>query len=162
MRWLDELCALASAGDAPRRAQPNRTEEANMTTIMERSYEEIAASRAYIAIPRKILRSLCEWGELRRPYPFGNFVMALLTNNLSRAFLHADDENRAALRQYVGFLHNEMPSPAWGSPEKVAAWLAMARAQAEATPTLLGLPVVEVEPGVLTDPGEIKFGPLLL
>lgn len=55
----------------------------------------------------------------------GEFLTALLSNNLMRAARHADDENRAALADWAGFLYEYIPSDCWGSPEIVAAWLAV-------------------------------------
>jgi hypothetical protein len=56
--------------------------------------------------------------------PPGNFLTAVLSNDLRRACERADDVNRHLLFEIVGWLYNEAPSPCWGSPEKVAAWLA--------------------------------------
>ena len=53
----------------------------------------------------------------------GHFLTAVLENNLSEAVGHADDDNLRNLPAFVGYLYNEMPSPCWGSPEKVKAWL---------------------------------------
>ena len=53
----------------------------------------------------------------------GDFLMALLTNNLSEAVGRADEQNRAALSDWVLLLYNDVPSACWGNPEKVAAWL---------------------------------------
>ncbi len=54
----------------------------------------------------------------------GGFLTAVLSNNLRDAFGRADAENFATLGDLVGWLYNHAPSPCWGSPEKVAAWLA--------------------------------------
>ena len=55
--------------------------------------------------------------------PVGDFLRAVLENNLQSAVGHADDDNLRNLPAFVGYLYNEMPSPCWGSPEKVKAWL---------------------------------------
>lgn len=52
----------------------------------------------------------------------GNFLGAVLENDLRRAVERADDINRASLANYVTFLFNYAPLPCWGSPEKVAEW----------------------------------------
>lgn len=57
-------------------------------------------------------------------HPVGDFLTALLENDLRAACGHADDTNRWLIFSYVSFLYNEMPSQAWGSREKVVAWLA--------------------------------------
>lgn len=53
----------------------------------------------------------------------GHFLTAVLENNLEEACGRADDTNRHALYAYVYFLYNFAPTTAWGSPEKVSAWL---------------------------------------
>lgn len=56
--------------------------------------------------------------------PPGGFLRAVLENDLREAFGRADQYNRECLFEIVGWLYNESPSTCWGSPEKVAAWLA--------------------------------------
>ena len=52
------------------------------------------------------------------------FLTALFSNDLKGAFRSADEHNAAAMRDWVRFMHDDMPSCAHGSPEKVAAWIA--------------------------------------
>ena len=56
--------------------------------------------------------------------PPGSFLTALFSNDLKLAFGKADDANTAAMREWVGFMYNDMPSPSQGSPENVQAWIA--------------------------------------
>lgn len=63
--------------------------------------------------------------------PVGGFLTALLTHDLMDACARADNTNLWLLPIYTAFLYNDMPSPAHGSPAKVAAWLAMHREQRE-------------------------------
>ena len=51
------------------------------------------------------------------------FLEAIVTNNLSEACALADESNKRRLHVYVSFFFNYAPSTAWGSPEKVRAWL---------------------------------------
>jgi len=55
----------------------------------------------------------------------GDFLMAVLENNLSEACGRADDDNIENLPAFCAFLYNEAPAACHGSPEKVSAWLAM-------------------------------------
>jgi len=55
--------------------------------------------------------------------PPGNFLIAVLENNLSEAIGRADSVNINRIKDYVMFLYNEAPSGCWGSPEKVSKWL---------------------------------------
>ena len=56
--------------------------------------------------------------------PTGGFLLAVLENNLREAFSRADDVNVRHLGGIVRWCYWELPSPAWGSPERVRAWLA--------------------------------------
>ena len=53
----------------------------------------------------------------------GNFVMAVLTNNLREAVTGADPESLAALPDIVGYCYWELPGNCWGSVSEVEAWL---------------------------------------
>lgn len=53
----------------------------------------------------------------------GQFLQAVLSNDLCDACGRADDENMANLPAFAAYLYNEAPSACWGSPEKVAAWV---------------------------------------
>ncbi len=52
----------------------------------------------------------------------GNFLVAVLTNNLVEAFARADDINQDCMHVWVGWLYNEIPMGAWGSAADVLAW----------------------------------------
>lgn len=53
----------------------------------------------------------------------GDFLTAVLNNDLKEACARADDENRQLIYEYVKFLYNQAPSGCWGSPECVRAWV---------------------------------------
>ena len=53
----------------------------------------------------------------------GSFLLAVLQNNLVNAFGNADEMNITALQVWATWLHWSIPSAAWGSPEKVGAWI---------------------------------------
>ena len=55
--------------------------------------------------------------------PVGNFLTAVLTNNLKEACNRADDTNIRLLPNYVSFLYNQAPMNSWGSEERVTAWI---------------------------------------
>jgi hypothetical protein len=54
----------------------------------------------------------------------GDFLTAVLRNNLRDAVGKADDDNLPLLPLYVRWLYNFAPGNCWGSPENVDAWLA--------------------------------------
>jgi len=53
----------------------------------------------------------------------GDFLYAVLTNDLSEAACRADDINKLYLAKWGQFLIWALPRGAWGSKEKVDAWL---------------------------------------
>lgn len=55
--------------------------------------------------------------------PTGDFLYAVLSNNLMESFGRADDQNRASLFEICSFVYNELPAGCHGSPEKVREWL---------------------------------------
>jgi len=79
---------------------------------MEMNYDKIPvhmreATRGYIEEGHKYI---------------GHFLPALFSNNLVETYGKADDINKAALSDWLDFLHWEAPAPCWGSKEKVAKW----------------------------------------
>lgn len=53
----------------------------------------------------------------------GEFVVAVLENNLVQSVCRADRVNLAQIVEWAKFLYNEMPMESWGSKEKVNAWI---------------------------------------
>lgn len=53
----------------------------------------------------------------------GQFLIAVICNDLSDAVGQADDENMDNLPAYVAYFHNESPSTCWGSKKKMEEWL---------------------------------------
>jgi len=56
-------------------------------------------------------------------YKPGDFLTAVLENDLSKAVAHADSVNINKLVDYVAVLFNNCPNACWGSREKVKAWI---------------------------------------
>lgn len=54
----------------------------------------------------------------------GSFLTAVLENDLKGAFGRADHINESRIKDIVTFLYNYAPGPCWGSPQKVASWVA--------------------------------------
>jgi hypothetical protein len=52
----------------------------------------------------------------------GDFLRAVIANNLSQSFGYADEINRARLFEILSFFHNEAPGQCWGTPALMAAW----------------------------------------
>ncbi len=52
----------------------------------------------------------------------GDFMQAVISNNLVEAFFRADDINVHRMLDYAHFLYWEAPSMSWGSEDKMYAW----------------------------------------
>jgi hypothetical protein len=55
----------------------------------------------------------------------GNFLTAVIDNDLKEACCRADEENLENLKAFVLYFYNEAPSQCFGSPEKRIAWCAL-------------------------------------
>jgi len=54
----------------------------------------------------------------------GQFLVALMSNDLKEAFARADEENLEAMHRWVKWFYNAAPGNCWGSPQRVNEWLA--------------------------------------
>ena len=52
----------------------------------------------------------------------GDFLQAVICNNLVETFAIADDTNIKRLCDYAFFLYWDAPSPCWGSKKKMSEW----------------------------------------
>ena len=68
---------------------------------------------------------------LKYAYMPGDALTAILSNDLKKTFMHADESTIAGLHAIVMFLYNDVPGNAWGSPEKAKAWLEQVRQERE-------------------------------
>lgn len=83
----------------------------------------------YPKIPTHTRAELTQYLEDKiRP---GRFLYSVLSNNLVEAVTSADAENLVALRSIVKFLLNKSPPDAWGSPNKVNAYLKKTQTKVE-------------------------------
>lgn len=53
----------------------------------------------------------------------GDFLCAIICNDLKEAVGKADEENMANLPAFVAYFYNETPFNCWGSKERLEAWL---------------------------------------
>ena len=53
----------------------------------------------------------------------GDFLRAVICNNLKEAVGKADEENMENLPAFVAYFYNDAPSTCWGSEEKYKEWL---------------------------------------
>lgn len=52
----------------------------------------------------------------------GDFLSAVIANDLRGACEHADSRSRHLLFEIVSYLYNECPRDCWGSPEALLTW----------------------------------------
>ena len=83
--------------------------------------EELEKGLRALPIPPHMHAGIRRYVVDRRPG--GNFLTALLENNLKEAVVRADPQNLAAIADWARLLYNFVPSACQGSPAKVHAWL---------------------------------------
>jgi hypothetical protein len=78
-------------------------------------------------LPDHMHEAITWWIEKGEPRPefMGDFMHALLMNDLMEAFARADHINIAAMHAWAMFLHNYAPLECFGSLEKMEAWWAL-------------------------------------
>jgi hypothetical protein len=52
----------------------------------------------------------------------GDFLQAIIRNDLKGAIDYADDKNIGCLAAYIGYFYNNVPSLCWGSRENMLEW----------------------------------------
>jgi len=72
-------------------------------------------------IPEHMLESIKMYVNEKRPV--GDFLKAVICNDLREAVGCADDMNIANLPAYVGYFYNEAPGVCWGSRGEMEKWL---------------------------------------
>jgi hypothetical protein len=80
-------------------------------------------------IPSRMHDSIVDYLEYGRPT--GDFLEAILANNLMGAVRTADGQNAKIIPAYVAFLYIHVPGDAWGSPETVQKWRSVHRLPTE-------------------------------
>jgi len=75
----------------------------------------------YSSIPQRTIDALDRYVNQR--IRTGDFLYAVLSNNLMDAMGRADEENRAALFDICAYVYNEIPAISYGSEERIEAWL---------------------------------------
>ncbi len=84
---------------------------------------EEARDRLYdYGVPVHMHEGIIAYVEQGRPV--GDFLQAVISNDLRLACLHADDENFPAIPNFCRWFFNYAPSPAWGSIDGYKAWIA--------------------------------------
>jgi hypothetical protein len=95
------------------RAAVNRVASSNKEHLKE-------VMREY-GIPLYMRDSLVQYILVGRPV--GDFLTAIINNDLKGAVNRADDENQKLIVQYVKFLYNNAPNGCWGSFDSTKHWI---------------------------------------
>ena len=75
----------------------------------------------YSDLPEHMQEGARDYVELGREP--GDFLRAVLSNQLLETFQRADMVNRGELNTWIQWLLGEPPMSCWGSPAKVEAWI---------------------------------------
>lgn len=60
---------------------------------------------------------------IERGIPPGDFLRAVISNNLSESFARADIINKNRMFDIVSFFYNEAPASCWGSEKAFKDWI---------------------------------------
>lgn len=77
----------------------------------------------YEEIPDHMMRALRRY--IDHHIPVGDFLEAVISNDLSGAVARADGDNMALIPTYVCWLYNEAPALCWGNARRYDEWLDM-------------------------------------
>ena len=97
-----------------------------ISTLLDHTYtalsrqQEVKSMINYGLIPKHIrgaVRRYIEQGVIP-----GQFLQAVIRNDLIDSFARADDVNRDRLFDIVRFFYNEAPAECWRSEKKMIAW----------------------------------------
>jgi len=76
----------------------------------------------YDKVPVEYMRDTVRM-YIEKGYNGGSFLTSLFSNDLTKTYMLADEENGAAIKQWVLFLFNTAPAGCWGSKEHVKDWI---------------------------------------
>jgi len=71
-------------------------------------------------IPERMMRGIENY--VQRGIIPGNFLQAVICNNMQLSFRKADDENFENMAAFAGYFYWEVPVDAWGSYKAMLAW----------------------------------------
>ncbi len=92
---------------------------------MSETEQELRESLVQYGIPEHMHNGVVLY-ILHRIDP-GHFMVALMSNDLKEAFGRADQDNIAAMFNWVKWFYNEAPNQCWGSAGNVRNWLSQSK-----------------------------------
>jgi hypothetical protein len=87
---------------------------------MDFTQDQLNVALARYHIPIRMHPGIIRW--IQSGVKPGQFLTAIIENDLKEAINRADDENIIRLVAYVKFFYNAAPGGCWGSKEKVEQW----------------------------------------
>lgn len=87
---------------------------------MKLDAEQIESMTRY-GIPEYMQGGIIRYYENRLPP--GDFLTAVINNDLKEAVGRADEENRVLLHAYIMWFYNQAPGNSWGRAGAVEKWL---------------------------------------
>ena len=87
----------------------------------EKPVNENADARARQLIPENIVNAMIAYRD--SAFPTGDFVQAVIENDLVGAIKHADYMSSMAMEHIVDFIVATFPRACWGSPKAYANWI---------------------------------------
>jgi len=115
--WLiTGLSASDLVGEARKRAENNKIRALLWATRLAQLTKGFTAC----PVPEYMHGAITRW--VMEHHPPGDFLTALLKNDLHDAVVRADDANMHRLRNWVRLLYNFTPTPCCGSPAAFDAW----------------------------------------
>ena len=91
-----------------------RKEINNMTPV--KLYPDVD----YTLLPSHIRQGMELWIEYG--VPPGDFLQAVIRNDLVDSFARADEKNILEMFHIAGFMYNEAPGPCWRTAEAIEQW----------------------------------------
>ena len=76
---------------------------------------------SYAVIPERMREAIRRY--ILEGIPTGNFLQAVICNDLRGAVNYADDDNLPLLKQYVRWFYNIAPANCYGSRAVMLAWI---------------------------------------
>ena len=83
--------------------------------------EEFEQTAIELGVPRHTAESLTRY--VFDGVPPGQFLEAVLSNDLMESFARADDENTRNIRYLAAFIYNELPGNSHGTLERMVEWM---------------------------------------
>ncbi len=92
---------------------------------MRKLEESSPEAPAYVfwgfTIPQYMMKPLMSYIQNgQRP---GDFLTAVICNDLHTAVARADEHNIINIKAYIGYLYNEAPAGCWGSYDNMQEWI---------------------------------------